>query len=417
MDGPPFDLLVKNTSEVLTLQGEGLGEIGRGAIGVRAGRVAFLGPERELPQDASATEVVDAHGGFVGPGFVDGHTHVVFAGERTHEFELRARGATYLEIAQAGGGILNTMKAVRAASEEELAVGALPRLRRLLHQGVTTAEVKSGYGLTVESELKMLRAIRVLGSMQPISLVPTLLAAHALPPEFRERRAAYVELCKRELLPEVAREGLAKFCDAFCEASAFTIEETRAMLTAAKAHGLIPRLHADQLSPGGGAELAAELGAASADHLEQISEAGISALARGKVHALLVPISTFFLKLRKYAPGRALIDAGVKVALGSNVNPGSAMSESVSLTLALAVLENGLSPAEAYAAFTRGSAEVLRLPDAGRLRLDGPADFIVFGCSSVSHLPYHLGINHARVVVKSGRVVARPAELHAPLCA
>lgn len=423
---PPFDLIVRNASEVLTVQGSpaepaerALTPIPNGAVGAVAGRVVFLGPEAELPPDALGpdTTLLDAAGGFVGPGFVDAHTHLVFAGERAHEFDLRNQGATYLEIAQAGGGIANTVSAVRAASESELVKLAKPRLRRLLDQGVTCAEVKSGYGLTVEDELKMLRAIRRLAAEQPVRLVSTLLCAHAIPPEHKEHRERYVDLCVEEIVPAVAKEQLATFCDAFYEQSAFTRAETERILRAGQAHGLVPRLHADQLTSAGGAELAAELGSATADHLENISPAGIEALARARVTAVLVPTSTLFLRQRPYAPGRKLREAGVNVALGTNVNPGSAMSENLPLALGLACLENGLTAAEAYWAATRGAAQALRLEDAGRLALGGPADLVVFGCRSYRHLPYHLGVNHARLVVQAGRVVAQGHTLHTPLCA
>ncbi|MBM4381509.1 MAG: imidazolonepropionase, partial [Deltaproteobacteria bacterium] len=378
-----------------------------GAVGVRGGRIAWVGPRAELPAGARGpnTEVVDAGGGLVGPGFVDAHTHLVFAGERSREFELRARGASYLEIAAAGGGIANTMTATRAASHDELMTLARPRVQRLLEQGVTCAEVKSGYGLSLQDELKMLEVASRLSAEGPLSLVPTLLCAHAVPPEFKEDRAGYVRLCEEEILPAVAKRGLARFFDVFCERSAFTAEETRRLARAAKAHGLEIRLHVDQLTAGGGAELAAELGAVSADHLEQISPEGIAALARAGTVAVLVPTATFFLKLRKYAPGRALWDAGVPVALGTNLNPGSAFSENLAFTLSLAVLECGLTPAEAYWAATRGAALSMLEQDRGHLVPGAHADLVVLSCKAVGHLPYHLGISHARVVARSGQVV------------
>ncbi|MBF5044171.1 imidazolonepropionase [Aggregicoccus sp. 17bor-14] len=416
---PALELLVRNTSEVLTLKGsprepaeKALTAWPQACVGVLGGRVAFVGPESALPAAAvtGSTQVLDAGGGFVGPGFVDPHTHLVFAGERSAEFDLRNQGATYLEIAQAGGGIVSTVRATRAAGEARLVELALPRLRRLLSYGVTTAEVKSGYGLDVESELAMLRAVRALGARAPVSLVPTLLCAHALPEEYRGRREAYLDLCVEQILPRVAAEGLARFCDVFAEEGAFTKEEARRMLEAGKRHGLLPRLHADQLTPFGAAELAAELGAATADHLEQVSEAGIRALAAAGVSAVLVPTSTLFLRMRPYAPGRRLREAGVNVALGTNVNPGSAMSENLPLAMGLACLENGLSAAEAYWAATRGAALALRLEGAGRLAPGDPADLVLFGCESYRHLPYHLGINHARTVLKAGRVVHESTE-------
>jgi len=411
-----LELLVRNTSEVLTVEGThrekaetALTPRPGACVGLRAGRVAYVGPEAELPDGAvdASTELVDARGGFVGPAFVDPHTHLVFAGERSAEFDLRNQGASYLEIARAGGGIVSTVKATRAASEDELVKLALPRLQRLLAHGVTVAEVKSGYGLDVENELKMLRVVRRLSGLTPVELVPTLLCAHAVPEEYRGRREDYVRLCIDEILPAVAREGLAYFCDVFAEESAFTVDEARRILTAARTLGMVPRLHADQLTACGASELAAELGAATADHLEQVTESGLHALAEANVTAVLVPTSTLFLRMRPYAPGRRLRDAGINVALGSNVNPGSAMSENVALVLGLACLENGLSAAEAYWAATRGAALSLGLQTHGRLSVGAPGDLVVFSCASYRHLPYHLGVGHARVVVKTGRVVVR----------
>lgn len=417
-----FDVVVENASEVLTLGGDrrnggeaALAIVSGGVIGIRGGVVEHVGTS--LPADAigPSTVRIDARGGVVGPGFVDAHTHVVFAGERSREFELRARGASYLEIAQAGGGIANTMAATRAASEDELVALARPRLQRMLAQGITTAEAKSGYGLNVADEVKILRAVKRLSEEGPIELYPTLLCAHAIPPEYKEDRAGYLKLCVDEIIP--AAKGLAKGFDVFCEQSAFTKDETRMLCSAAKSAELSIRLHVDQLTPGGGAELAAEIGAISADHLEQVSDAGIAALARAAVSGVLVPTATFFLKLRGYAPGRKLWDAGVNVALGTNVNPGSAMSENFAFTLSLAVLENGLSAAEALFAATRGAALSLGLPELGALTPGSQADLVVFGCRSYRHLPYHLGISHARVVLKKGRVVFRSADEQAAPCA
>jgi imidazolonepropionase len=371
--------------------------------------VAYLEPESSLPAEAVGprTEVIDAEGGFVGPGFVDPHTHLVFAGERSREFELRCQGATYQEIARSGGGIASTVHATRSASEGELLRVGRRRLSRLLEQGVTCAEVKSGYGLNLEQELRMLRLIRQLSLIQPIELIPTLLCAHAVPDELKSERDRYLRLCTEEIIPRAAEAGLARFCDAFIDEGAFTLEEGRRILRAGCQFGLIPRVHAEQLSESGAAELAAELNASSADHLEHVSEAGIAALARAKVSAVLMPTTTLFLRQRTFAPGRRLIDAGVAVALATNLNPGSAMSENLSLALGLACLENGLSPAEAYWAFTRGAALALRREELGQLALGGPADAVVFASASYRHLPYHLGVNHARLVIKGGRTVLR----------
>lgn len=415
-----LDLLVRNTSEVLTVRGgpretpeRMLGAIVGGCVGVSAGRIEFLGSEEQLPSGAVAptTNVLDARGGFVGPGLVDPHTHLVFAGERAGEFDLRNRGASYLELARAGGGIMSTVRATRAASEDELVELALPRLRNLLEQGVTTAEVKSGYGLNLADELKILRAIRRLSSRQPVRLIPTLLCAHSVPEEFRQDRDGYLRLCIEEILPAVASEKLAHFCDVFVEESAFRPDEARRLLEAARGLGMLPRLHVDQLTAADGAVLAAELGALTADHLEQISPRGISALSAAGVSAVLIPTSTLFVRARPFAPGRALRDAGVNVALATNVNPGSAMTENVSLALGLGCLENGLSAAEAYYGFTRGAAIALGLESAGTLELGGPADLVLYRCPSYQHLPYRLGMNEVAVVIKAGRIVvdsARP---------
>lgn len=420
-----FDLLIRNAAEVLTCAGSptedaerALALIPNGAVGIAGGQIAWVGPSHAVPPEAMGanTEVLDAGGGIVTPGLVDPHTHLVFGGERAHEFDLRCQGATYLEIAKAGGGIANTVGATRAASEEELVRLALPRLQRLHEQGVTTCEVKSGYGLNVQDELKMLRAVRTLSGMQPVSLLPTLLCAHAFPPELRDRRAEYVDLCVNEILPAAAEEGLAFACDAFCEEGAFTVEETRRMLLAAAKLGLVPRLHADQLTSGGGALLAAEVGASCADHLEQVTDEGIAALAGAKVSAVLVPTSTLFLRMKPYAPGRKLRAAGVNVALGTNVNPGSSMTENVGLVMGLACLENGLTAAEAVWGFTRGAALAMRKDGLGRIAPGDPADLVIFGCETYRHLPYHLGVNHARAVLKAGRVTARPEGLGTALC-
>jgi imidazolonepropionase len=410
----PLDLLVHHTSEVVTcdgpLQGPAeatLAPIRAGAVGVRDGRVVWVGPETELPAGARGpnTRLLDAEGGFVGPGFVDPHTHVVFAGDRSDEFELRCQGKTYLEIAARGGGIARSVLATRAADEATLIALARPRLSRLLAQGVTTAEVKSGYGLDASTELRMLRVVRALSHAQPVSLVGTFLGLHALPPERRDDRQGWVRECIEVLLPQVAKEGLARFCDVFVEQSAFTHDEARQMLSAAKGYGLLPRLHVDQLTPNGGAQLAAELGAVTADHLEQITPEGISALARAGTIAVLAPTSTLFVRARPFAPGRALRDAGVPVALCTNCNPGSSMSENVSLAMGLACLENGLTVAEAYLGFTRTAALALKEPLLGRISAGTPADLVLFATESYRSLPYHLGMNDVRVVLKAGQPV------------
>jgi imidazolonepropionase len=406
---PAATLVVRNA--VLATCDRGPSDAGLlpgGAVAIADRHVAWVGRDRDLEAavDVGRARVLDAGGALVTPGLVDSHTHLVFAGERAGEFALRVTGRTYLQVALSGGGIAATTRATNAASDERLLEDATARARRLLHQGVTTIEVKSGYGLTVAAELRLLRVIQRLARalFGQVTIVPTVLL-HAVPPDSGGDRAAFLsELCGA-LLPEVARERLADFCDVFVEEGAFNVDEARRILEAARGHGLVPRLHVDQLTSGGGARLAAELGAASADHLEEVDEAGVAALARAGVVAGLLPLSTLFLGGERYAPARRLLDAGVPVALATNLNPGSAMSENVGLSLSLACLKLRLSPAEALVAFTAGGARALRRPDLGRLAAGAEADLVVWGCSSAEHLAWHMAVNHARAVVKRGRVV------------
>ncbi|MFT3708477.1 MAG: imidazolonepropionase [Archangium sp.] len=403
-----FDLLIHGASEVVTCMGpdgsrpEELLGIQRGAsIGINGDRIAWIGVD---PKATGKLEL-DAQGGFVGPGFVDCHTHVVFAGDRSTEFEQRCQGKTYLEIAAAGGGIARTVTATRAASVDELVALARPRLERLLRHGVTCCEIKSGYGLDVESELRLLRVIEQLAHESPITIVPTLLALHSIPAEFKDNRAEWIRLVNEELLPRVAAEKLARFADVFVEQTAFTHEEARVSMEAARRAGLSVRMHVDQLTANGGAQLAASLGSVTADHLEQISSEGIAALAKAGTIAVLAPTSTLFARARPFAPGRALCDAGVRVALCTNCNPGSSHSENPFLALGLACVENGLTPAEAYLGFTRHAADAVLEPTRGRLSVGSPADLVIYECASYRDLPYHFAMNDVGHVVKAGRPV------------
>lgn len=407
------DLVIRNASELCTMldhdAGDALGSIASGSVACFEGHIVWTGRDADLPSSvklSSHTRTLDASGCTVTPGLVDCHTHVVFAGDRGDELAERCSGVSFLDIARRGGGILATVRATRTASEDRLVELALPRLARLLEHGITTAEAKSGYGLTASDEIKMLRTIGRLAAAQPIDLVPTLLCAHAVPTEHVPDRSKYVDLCIEEIVPEVARLGLARFCDAFVERGAFTVEECRRILARGKDLGLTPRIHADQISSLGAADLAAELGAASADHLENVSDASIAALAKANVCAVLAPVSTLSLRRAAYAPGRKLWDAGVSVALATNVNPGTAMTENASLTLSLACLCNGLTPAEALWAFTRGGARVLGLDgQVGSLEPGKQADLVIHACESHRHLAYHLAVSHVQTVIKRGRVV------------
>lgn len=373
------------------------------AVAVRGGRIAAVGAEAELAHDFPDAVRVDCGGGLLTPGLVDSHTHAVFGRWRADEYVLRCQGVPYMEIARRGGGINASVRDLRGRSEDELVELALPRLREMLLAGTTTAEVKSGYGLSTADELKMLRAIRRLGELQPITLVPTFLGAHEVPPEYRERRAAYVDLLVEEMIPAVARTGLARFCDVFMEPGVFDRAESERILRAGIEHGLRPKLHADELQGSGGAELAVELGAASADHLGAVSEAGIRALGASRTVATLLPATLFFLGRRHYAPARALLEAGATVALATDFNPGSSPTPSLHFVLTAACSQMGMSPAEALRAATAGGAAALALDDGtGTLRPGAPADLALWRVARVEELPYRLAAPVLAGVWKAG---------------
>ena len=347
------------------------------------GRVAWAGPEADLPERFANEKRQSAGGRLVMPGLVDCHTHLAFAGDRSGEFVERLRGTSYLDIARRGGGILSTVRATRAASDAELAQAAGARLAAMRRQGVTTVEAKTGYGLSLDDELRVLRIYRRLGEIVPQRIVPTLLAAHVVPPEYTDDRAAYVRIITDEILPAVAAEDLAAFVDVFVEESAFTPAEARTIFAAGRAHGLDAKLHADQLSDGGGAALAAEAGAASADHLECVAEDGIRAMAEAGVVAVSLPIATLVLG-QEPLPARRLLDAGVRVAVATDLNPGSAPSNSLGLALWLACTRQRMTPEEALLGATAEAARALRLGDGtGSLVPDGPADFAVVDAPSL----------------------------------
>jgi imidazolonepropionase len=336
---------------------------------------------------------------------VDAHAHPVFAGTRANEFEQRAAGATYQEIAQAGGGIRASVRATRAASEDELVAASKRYTEWFLRGGTTTVEAKSGYGLSVEDELKMLRAVRRLNAETPLQYVPTFLGAHEVPDEYRARRADYIELIIEEMLPRVAAERLAEFCDAFCEERVFTVDETRRILLAARSHQLALRLHADQLSLSGGALLAAELTATTADHLEHTDAAGIAALRAAGVQPVLLPGSVYALGSRKYPAAREMIEAGLALVLATDFNPGSSPTPSMLLVLSLASTHMRLTPAEGIVAATINAAYSLgRGREVGSLETGKRADFCLHDCSDYRELSYFFGIEHAHATYVGGRV-------------
>jgi imidazolonepropionase len=376
--------------------------ISRGALVWTGPVIRWVGPERELPREWGDQETWDAGGRLVIPGLVDCHTHLAFGGWRAEEFEQRIRGKSYLDIARAGGGIARTVGLTRAMSEDALVDRAAAFARSMLALGVTTIEAKSGYGLSLESELMLLGVYRRLSQQIPQWIAPTFLGAHTVPEEFKSRRGAYLELLVRELIPRVAREGLAHFCDAFVEEGAFSREEARTVLLAGLAHGLRPKLHADQLSDGGGAELAAELGAVSADHLECVSQRGIQALGSAGVVAVSLPLATLYLQ-HAPMPARHLIEAGVPLAVATDFNPGSAPSWHLPLAMLLACTLQRMTPAEVLKGATHYAARALALEQrVGSLEDGKAADFAVIDAESVDQWLYYFRPNACVMTVVSG---------------
>src|SRR5919198_3693758 len=392
-------LAVLHASQLVTLSGPKRPRVGRelselaiisdGGMLIRDSKIDVVGHSSEIKNKAGDAEVIDARGKVVLPGFVDAHTHLVFAGNRLDDFERRARGDTYEQIAKAGGGIWSTVEKTRAASEADLLVEAKKHADWFLRAGTTTVEAKSGYGLTVEDELKILRVVGRLQREGKIGYVPTFLGAHEVPDEYRARRAAYVELVTEEMLPRVASEGLAEFCDVFCEERVFTVEESRRVLTTARSHGLGLRVHADQLSLGGGALLAAELRAKTADHLEHTDARGVAALKAAGVQPVLLPGSVYALGSARYPAARAMIGAGPSVVLPPDFNPGSSPTPSMTMILSLASTHMKMTPAEAITAATINAAYSLNRGDQiGSLEPGKVADFVIHDCEDYRELAY-----------------------------
>ena len=412
-------LLVHHADALVTLAGHGtspltgaaLGELGiiaDGAVAAAGDRILAVGPSDRVEREVSLAEgaqVIDARGRTVLPGFVDPHTHLVYAGTREREFPLRLAGASYLEILQAGGGILGTVGATRAADEATLARLTRERLDTALRHGTTTLEIKSGYGLDTATELKQLRAAKRAGRGHPVRTVATFMGAHAFPAEYRDDPEGYVDLVVEAMIPAVTESALATFCDVFCEEGVFSPAQSRRILEAGRAAGLQPKLHADELASSGGAELAGELDAVSADHLVYASEAGLAAMAAAKVVAVLLPGTTFSLMGSRYAPARRMVDAGVPVALATDANPGSSPTESMQMIVNLACLQLKLSPEEAIAAATLNAAHAVGMAaEVGSLEVGKRADLLVVDAPSPAYLAYHYGTNLAERVIAGGRV-------------
>ena len=406
--------LIRNLSQIATPVGRGavrganmrsLTTHEKSVIVIDGERIAFVGRERDIPDTLRVDEDFDARGATAIPGFVDTHTHIPFAGFRESEFNRRLQGETYEQIAASGGGIASTVRATRAASGEELVANVLARANTMARYGTTTAEAKSGYGLNVDHELKQLRAIRAASAQSPVRLVPTCLAAHDWPSD--SRHADYLAEIINTILPAVARENLAVFNDAFVERGVFTREEGEAVLRAGAALGLIPRLHADELSDTDGAALAATLGAASADHLMYISDRGIDALAASDTVANLLPATSFFLMAKQYAPARKLIDKGAIVSLSTDCNPGSSMTESMQIVMQLATLQMKLTVEESLTAATLNGAYSLRLAEeTGSIEVGKRADLVLLDAPSYLHLVYHFGVNLVMAVFRDGARVS-----------
>ena len=415
------NLIIRNATELVTCGGRAartgpammdLSVIADGAVVIENGTITRVGPTRDvlaaLESGVTAPtdyETLDASGKAVLPGFVDSHTHLVFGGFRAEEYGWRLKGDSYMDILQRGGGILSTVRATRAAAREELVELGQRRLDSMLAFGVTTVEGKSGYGLDRETEIRQLEVMADLDRIHPVDVVPTFMGAHAVPPEYKGRADAFIDFLVADVLPEITARRLAEFCDVFCEQNVFSIEQSRRLLSAAAQAGLKPKLHADEIVPLGGAELAAEIGAVSADHLLHASDDGLRRMADAGVVATLLPATAFSLR-EPYARGRAMIDAGCAVALATDFNPGSCFSESIPLVAALAALYMQLTPEEIVTALTLNAAAALDRADRiGSIEPGKQGDLVVLENPSYRFIPYHLGVSTVEKVVKRGEVV------------
>ncbi|SYZ72565.1 Imidazolonepropionase [Candidatus Zixiibacteriota bacterium] len=411
-------LLITNIGQLITLEGpvprrgermKDLAIIENGGIAAAGNEILAVGKSDEVAGKVSPAEgckLIDAKGAVVTPGFIDAHTHPVFSMTRENEFEMRLQGKTYMEIAAAGGGIRASVRDLRETTIPVLTEKTSRRLDTMLACGTTTLEAKSGYGLSTEAEIKSLQIIKNLGETHPIEMVSTFLGAHEVPDEYREKRLQYIDLLVKEMIPRVASEKLAEFCDIFCEKEVFDLDDSRKIMSAAKSHGLKLKFHADELTPLGGAELAAEMGAVSADHLVFISENGIKALAKSGTVAVLLPGTSFSLNHGHYAPARKMIEGGVTVALSTDCNPGSSYTESLPMIITLAALNYKMTAAEAITAVTVNAACAIdRAAQIGQLRVGLPADLVLWNMNDYRELPYHYGVNPVQKVIKRGKIV------------
>ncbi len=400
---------VRSSEELQSRQGMGRLEIiADGAIAINHEKIVAIGKTAAVLEKVRLTPEtvrVSAHGRVITPGLIDPHTHPVFFHTRENEFEMRIQGKTYQEIAAAGGGIRSSVRSVRQASHDELIEAILPRLRRFLENGVTTLEAKSGYGLSLNDEIKSLRVIQQLNQLQPVELVPTFLGAHEIPDEFRHNRNTYIDLIINEMLPLVCEQQLAEFCDVFCEQQVFSVEESRRILLAARKAGLQAKIHANQLSSNGAARLAGEIRAISAEHLDYITSAEIEILRDAGVIPILLPGAVFFLNLEHYAPARQMIDSGLAVSLSTDYNPGTCMTESLPLILTLGCVKMRMTPAEVLIATTINAALAVNRQDRiGSLAVNKQADIVIWDVPDYRHLAYHFGVQLTEIVIKKGRI-------------
>jgi len=399
-----FDVVLDSVHAATMRDETGYGAIRDAAIGIRRDRIEWIGAATELSRDISAARRIDCHGRWATPGLIDCHTHLVYAGNRADEFEQRLRGASYADIARAGGGIQSTLRATRAATEDTLVAQSRPRLCALASEGVTTIEIKSGYGQDTAAELKQLNASRRLGTECPVDVRTTLLAAHALPPEFAQRSDAYVDYVCRDMIPSIAAARAADAIDAFCESIAFTPAQTRRVLACANTHRMPVKLHADQLSDQGGAELAAGFGALSADHLEHTSERGVQAMAKAGTVAVLLPGAFYTLRESRIPPIEALRAYRVPIAIATDCNPGTSPALSLVLMLNMASTLFRLTPAEALAGVTRHAARALGMSDRGTLSVGKRADIVLWDIDTPAEIAYRLGGNMCAAVIRGGVV-------------
>ncbi|UCE08805.1 MAG: imidazolonepropionase [bacterium] len=408
------DLLIKNVEQLLnpildSSNSSKLQIIENGSIACFEGKIVLLGSTSEVLNHINLSDdatLIDATGKVVAPGFIDPHTHPVFYGTRENEFEMRVQGKSYRKIAEAGGGIRHSVRQLRTASKEQLIEHALPYLDRFIQYGTTTIEAKSGYGLSLEDEIKSLEVIQELNRIHPIDLIPTFLGAHEVPDEYRHCREEYIDLIIKEMIPQVAERKLAEFCDIFCEEHVFNLRESEKILTAALDHRFKIKIHADQLTAGCGAELAAKLGAVSADHLDFITSEAIEKLKLSGTIPVLLPGAVFFLGLQRYAPARKMIDAGLPVALATDFNPGSCMTESMPIIMTLGCIYMKMLPREVWLAVTIHAAQaVSRTGITGSLDQGANADLVIWNIPNYKYLPYHFGVHLVDQVFKNGKIV------------